>query len=132
MLSQKVSLQIFIWDVTTMRYNKLLIDPNGEEFPYTESLDDAGEKLEYHYQVSVIWQNRDAQLNINRYGVHLAFDDDGSWLDFHTVPEKLFPKQHKLSEQDLLTLITKLETTIKTTLYTKEQIDVSHQQYLKR
>jgi hypothetical protein len=111
-----------------MAYEKTLIDTNGEEYPYCVSFD--GES--YFYKISVVWKNRDGELNILNEGSHIEFDDDGSWLDFDIVPEKIFPNKDKLSETDLLLFIKMLESPEKKMkVIIKEKIEASYQKYLK-
>jgi hypothetical protein len=110
-----------------MKYEKTLIDNDGEEFPYSESFDDES----YFYYISVIWNDRDCELNVLKDGTNLIFFDDGSWLDSNIVPEKIFPDKNKLTESDLLKLINILETEdIKTKLYTKKEMDLYYQKFL--
>ena len=84
-----------------MPYDKTLIDESGEQFPYSESLDSGT----YYYRISVVWDERDGELQVMQEGAHIEFDDDGSWLAFDVAPEILFPEQDGLSEGDLLSLL---------------------------
>ena len=68
-----------------MPYDKTLVADDGEEFPYTESLADGT----YHYEISVLWEDRDGALCVSPWGSHLAFDDDGSWMRFSVPPSEL-------------------------------------------
>lgn len=84
-----------------MAYPLLLLAPDGEEYPYAESLNDGS----YGYRISVVWEGRDGELNVSPAGAHVAFDDDGSWLLFPVVPHHLFPDQKQLAPADLLHLL---------------------------
>jgi hypothetical protein len=76
-----------------MGYDKVFTDNDGEEFPYSESINKNG----YYYRVSVIFDGKDGELNILKAGSHIEFDD-GSWLDFNVAPKDLFSNKDKLSQ----------------------------------
>ena len=110
-----------------MSYDKLLVGRNGEEFPYSESFDEDT----YHYQISVVWDDRDGELSILDNGAHIEFDDDGSWLDFNFAPKNLFPDNKKLSEDEILQLLVALaENEENATTYSKAEIDKKYEKYL--
>lgn len=88
-----------------MKYDKLLIDDNGEEFPYYELIDDDG----YFYGISIIVDGKDGQLCIMNHGTDIQFDD-GSMIDFNFSPEDLFAGKTKLSEKDLLSIMDHLSS----------------------
>lgn len=110
-----------------MAYDKVLIDSNGEEYPYSELINDDG----YHYRISVVFQGKDGELSIIDDGIDLLFDD-GTWLDFNIVPKKLFPSQSSLSEEDLKNLIGLLESDQgkqKLKIYSNEQFKQIYRAY---
>ena len=110
-----------------MTYNKILIDNDGEEYPYSESFDDES----YYYQISIVYDGRDGELNILKPGIHIVFDDDESWLDFNVAPEEIFPNKSKLTEIDLLKLISILETSkSKLKTYSKKEMDEYYKKFL--
>ncbi len=117
--------------VNNMSYDKTLIDHDGEEFPYSESIDDNG----YYYRISILLDGKDGELNILNAGSHIEFDD-GTWLDFNVAPEDLFLNQDKLSEDDLINLMGFLcsdKIKHRRKLYSKEevgQIYVHYNKYL--
>lgn len=112
-----------------MAYDKTLIDKDGDEYPYSESIDEDG----YYYQISIIWQDRDGELVILKEGAHLEFDDDGSWLDFNITPEDLFPKAVKLNDKMLLELLTAfVQNKSNARLYSKEQVESGYAKFLEK
>ncbi|WP_064608934.1 hypothetical protein [Photobacterium sp. J15] len=111
-----------------MSYDKVLVDLNGEEFPYSESFDSET----YYYAISVVFDNRDGELLILRWGAHLIFDDDLSWLDFNLSPEEIFPARNQLSKSEILEFMQLcLENESNAKLYTKKEMDVQYQRFLK-
>ena len=110
-----------------MAYDKILIDDDGEEYPYCVSLDNGL----YYYKISVVWKNRDGELVILNEGSHIQFDD-GSWLDFNMAPEEVFPNKTELSESDLLLFMKVLDAPErKPTILVKEEIEILYQKYMK-
>ena len=110
-----------------MEYDKTLTSSDGEEFPYYSS----SNNNEYHYGISVVWDERDGELVVMNEGVHLSFDDDNSWLRFPIQPSKLFPNQASLTKQDLIQLLQFLpEVTDQATLHTEKEIKEDYQKYL--
>ena len=110
-----------------MNYDKTLIDSTGEEFPYSESIGSDG----YYYKISIVFDDKDGELHILNPGTHIEFDD-GSMLDFNIAPEKLFPNQDQLSEDDLIRLMGFLcsdKTEKIRVLYSKEKVEQIYGQY---
>jgi hypothetical protein len=111
-----------------MSYDKLMVSENGEEHPYSESLENG----RYQYFISVMWDDKDGELVVINTGAHIEFDIDGSWLVFKVPPESLFPKAVKLSELELLRYMSVLEENIPSaTSHSKEEMDSKYQQFLK-
>jgi len=115
-----------------MIYDKTLLDDDGEEYPYSESITDDG----YHYRISVVFDGKDGELSAIDAGTDLKCDD-GTWLDFNIAPERLFPDQNKLSEDDLRRLLGFLcsdRIKHRRRLYSGEQVKEIHaefEEYLK-
>jgi len=110
-----------------MKYEKMLIDQDGEEYPYSESIDEN----EYHYRISIVFEEKDGELHVMNSGCHIQFDD-GTWLVFNIDPERLFVDQDKLSEADLLRLMHFLEhdkVRRLSVLYSKEEIEKFYAKY---
>ena len=109
-----------------MAYKLTLISSDGEEYPYSEDLD--GDS--YYYKVSIMLDERDGELQIMNEGVHVEFDD-GEWMDFSVPPpEKLFPGQSHLSEDDLFKLIGFLTSDkVETKLYSEGEITKMYDKY---
>ena len=106
----------------------MLITESGESFPYSVSFDSDG----YNYNISVVWNERDGELVIFKAGVHIEFDDDGSWLDFNFSPESLFPNCDELSNFELDRLLSSIALNAENaTLYTKDQIKLNYKNYAK-
>ncbi|MBA6262712.1 hypothetical protein [Colwellia sp. Bg11-12] len=72
-----------------MSYDKLLVESNGEEYPYSELL----ENERYQYFISITWDDKDGELVVLNTGAHIEFDVDGSWLIFKVAPESIFQKR---------------------------------------
>jgi hypothetical protein len=107
-----------------MAYDKVMIDNDGEEYPYSESITDAG----YHYRISVVFDDKDGELSIIGDGVDLHFDD-GTWLDFNVAPNILFPNKASLTEDDMKNLMGFLgsdQVKERRKLYSKEQVQQIH------
>jgi hypothetical protein len=115
-----------------MAYDKVLIDSDGEEYPYSELITDDG----YQYRISVVFRDKEGELSVIADGIDLRFDD-GTWLDFNIAPKKLFPGQYSLSEEDLKNLIGLLgsdQGKQKLKIYSKEQfkqIYTAYEEHLK-
>jgi len=106
-----------------MAYDKILVSEHGEEFPYSEFSD--GES--YYYQISIIFDDRDGELFVSKWGSHIAFDDDGSWLDFKIAPSTLFPECQKLSHEHLLSYMQILsERESEGKIISREEVDALH------
>ena len=111
-----------------MSYDKIIVGENGEEFPYSESFDDES----YYYEISIVLDGRDGELFISKWGSHIAFDDDDSWLDFKIAPEDFFPNQKKLTHGNILSyMYTLLEIESEGRVTPKEEIEKHYQRYLK-
>ncbi len=110
-----------------MSYDKTLVSESGEEFPYSESFDGC----DYFYEISIALGERDGELFISKWGSHIAFDDDGSWLDFKIAPSEFFPKQNKLTDSNLLKymdiILMRLEEGI---IIPQEDIEKHYQRFL--
>ena len=78
-----------------MKYTKTFVAEDGEEFPYSEKIDEGG----YAYWISVVIDSRNAELFICNWGAHIEFDDDRSWLDFSIAPELMFPGRNRLASR---------------------------------
>ncbi len=111
-----------------MPYDKVIVSPSGEEFPYSDLSDEES----CYYEISVAFDDRDGELFISKWGSHIAFDDDGNWLDFKIAPDDFFPNQKALSHSNILfymeTLLTR-ESEAK--LLTREDVEKLHRRYLK-
>ncbi|MBE2187130.1 MAG: hypothetical protein IAE99_10205 [Rhodothermales bacterium] len=102
-------------------------------YPYAESWGDET----YHYRVSVVWDERDGELNVSPVGAHIAFDDDGSGLLFPVVPRVLFPDQQRLAPADLLHVLKVLAFVARTKPDQLEgkpahEIEAAYRRYLQR
>jgi len=102
-------------------------------YPYAESWGDET----YHYRISVVWDERDGELNVSPDGARLAFDDDGSGLLFPVVPRVLFPDQQRLAPTDLLHLLKVLASVARTNPEHLEctsapEIEAAYRRYLQR
>lgn len=110
-----------------MSYDKVLVDLDGEKYPYSESIVNG----KYYYQISIVWCDRDGELIVVPNGTHIEFDDDGSWLDFNFSPNTLFHDERKLTENKLIRLLNVLwEHRKDSTMIPKENIDKKYQEYL--
>ncbi len=79
-----------------------------------------------------MWGDRDGELVILKFGSHIEFDDDGSWLDFNVSPEEIFPNHNKLSESEIFKYMSILsERESEATVYTKKEMELNHQKFLK-
>jgi len=111
-----------------MSYDKVLISESGEEFPYLESFDEDS----YYYQISIVFDDKDGELFISKWGSHIAFDDDENWLDFKIAPEDFFPNQNKLSHENILSYMgVLLERESEGRVLVKEEIEKHYQNFLK-
>ncbi|WP_154186062.1 hypothetical protein [Vibrio vulnificus] len=61
-----------------MAYDQVMIDEDGEEYPFSSSIDEDG----YLYRVSVVFDDRDGEWIILNLGSHIEFDDDGFLVRF--------------------------------------------------
>ena len=114
--------------VTSMSYDKIIVSENGDEFPYSESFDEES----YYYEISVVLDDRDGELFISKWGSHIAFDDDDSWLDFKIAPKDLFPNQKELTHYNILSYMNiLLERESEGRIIPKEEIEKHYQRYLK-
>jgi len=106
-----------------MSYDRQIIAPDGEEYPYSEAIDDSG----YHYKVSVVYEDEDGELQVLNEGIHIELDS-GEWIDFIVPPPKrLFSGQKKLSEKDLLRVLSFLASeSVKTKRHTAEEIQEAY------
>ena len=110
-----------------MSYDKTITNGNGEEFPYSESFDSES----YYYRVSIVLDDRDGELFISKWGSHLEFDDDGSWLDFKIAPNEFFPRQKKLTHDNILFYMqTILEREREAKRLTRQEIEKHYKSYL--
>jgi hypothetical protein len=110
-----------------MSYDKVLVGSNGEEYPYSELL----ENESYQYCLSINWDGKSGELVIINSGAHIEFDIDGSWLIFKVSPESIFPKATKLSENELVRYMSVLEENIlSATLHSKAEMNYKYQKYL--
>ncbi len=75
-----------------MGYDKSFFD-DDEEYPYSVSFENG----KYTYLISVVWNDRDAELVIQNSGSHLIFDDDGSWAVYRCLLKKYFPAKINLA-----------------------------------
>lgn len=111
-----------------MSYDKIIVSENGEEFPYSESFDDES----YYYKVSIVFDARDGELFISKWGSHIAFDDDESWLDFNIAPNDFFPNQKELTHDNILSYMNiLLEKENEGRVISKDEIEKHYQRYLK-
>ena len=111
-----------------MKYTKTFVAEDGEEFPYSEKIDEGG----YAYWISVVIDSRNAELFICNWGAHIEFDDDRSWLDFSIAPELMFPGRNRLGTGELLQYMDHiLDHFSEGRTYTKEQVASIYQRYLK-
>ncbi|QBG34861.1 hypothetical protein [Litorilituus sediminis] len=111
-----------------MSYDKIIVNGNGGEFPYSESFDDES----YYYEISIVWDDRDGELFISKWGSHIAFDDDHSWLDFKIAPNDLFPNQKELTHDNILSYMSTLqERESEGKIILKEEVEKYYQRYLK-
>jgi hypothetical protein len=114
--------------VHSMSYDKVIVSPGGAEFPYSDLSDDES----YYYEISVVFDDRDGELFISKWGSHIAFDDDGSWLDFKIAPDDFFPNQKALSHSNILSYMeTILTRESEGKLLTREDVEKLHKMYLK-
>jgi len=109
-----------------MDYESTLIDPDGEEYPYSESLDGDA----YYYKISIVYGDRDGELQVMNEGVHIVFDD-GEWMDFRVPPpERLFPDQRSLTSDDLLRLLRLLASDkVATESYSRSDMSEFYRKY---
>ena len=111
-----------------MSYDKVIVSPSGAEFPYSDLSDEES----YYYEISVVFDDRDCVLFISKWGSHIAFDDDGSWLDFKIAPDDFFPNQKALSNSNILFYMeTLLIRESEGKLLTRDDVEKLHQRYLK-
>ena len=109
-----------------MGYDKSFFDDDGEEYPYSVSFENG----KYMYLISVVWNDRDAELVIQNSGSHLIFDDDGSWAVYRLPAEKIFPGKNKLSHDALLFYMGLLDKySDRARIYTKDEIDISYEKF---
>jgi len=114
--------------VSSMSYDKIIVSENGEEFPYSESFDDDS----YYYEVSIVLDDRDGELFISKWGSHIEFDDDGSWLDFKIAPNEFFPNQKELTHENILSyMVTLLDRESEGTVLTKEEVEKHYQRFVR-
>ena len=106
--------------IIKMPYELTLIVSDEEEYPYSESLD--GDS--YYYKVSIVFNDKDGELQVMNEGVHIEFDN-GEWMDFLIPPpNKLFPNKSKLSQEDLFKLMDFLVSDkVKTKPYSESDIE---------
>lgn len=88
------------------------------------------------YRISVVWDERDGELNVSAYGVHLRFDDDESWLLFPVVPNILFPDRKRLIPANLLRLMSVLSALARSEpeqleRKTMPEIEAAYRRYLR-
>ena len=111
--------------------SKIIVDHDGEEYPYWDSSDDGG----YYYQISIEVDHDgsevEARIVVMNGGCHIEFLS-GEWLDTDLNPEKMFPNQARLTESDLLKIIQALqETGLRGRLYSPAEIDQAYSRYRK-
>lgn len=111
-----------------MSYDKVIVSENGEEFPYSESFDEDP----YYYEVSIVLDDRDGELFISKWGSHIAFDDDGSWLDFKIAPNEFFPNQEKLTHENILSyMFILLDRESEGKVLSKDEVEKDCKRFLK-
>jgi len=111
-----------------MSYDKIIVSENGQEFPYSESFDDES----YCYEVSIVLGDRDGELFISKWGSHIEFDDDGSWLDFKISPNEFFPNQKELTHENILSYMgILLDRESEGKALSKEAVEKHYQRFLK-
>lgn len=111
-----------------MSYDKVIISESGAAFPYSEAFDSES----YYYKISIVFDERDGELFISKWGSHIEFDDDGSWLDFNIAPNEFFPKQIELTHDNILSYMqTILERESEGKLLSKQEVEKHYQRYLK-
>ena len=111
-----------------MSYDKVIVSLCGEEFPYSDLSDD----YSYYYEISICFDERDAVLFISKWGSHIEFDDDGSWLDYKIAPDDFFPNQQQLSHSNILAYMEiLLSRESEGKLLTRADVEDSYQRYLK-
>ena len=111
-----------------MSYDKIIVSESGEEFPYSESFDEES----YYYQISIVFDDRDGELFISKWGSHIAFDDDDSWLDFKIAPNDFFLNQNELTHANILNYMgILLERESEGLVMHKDEIEKHHQRFLK-
>ena len=109
-----------------MPYEKLLIDSEGEEFPYSEELSNDG----YYYRISVIYDDTDGELQISTAGSYL-FLDSGGFIDFNVSPESIYPGRDSLNEPELLEFMQYLYANqAKAIPYSKDEQQLIYEKYL--
>ena len=114
--------------VSSMSYDKIIVSESGDEFPYSESFDDES----YYYEISIVLDDRDGELFISKWGSHIAFDDDESWLDFNIAPKDFFPNQKELTHDNILSYMNiLLERESEGRIIPKEEVEKHYQRYLK-
>lgn len=112
--------------VFVMAYDQVMIDEDGEEYPFSSSIDEDG----YLYRVSVVFDDRDGEWIILNLGSHIEFDDDGSWLDFNIAPEDMFPSKDKLQDVEILEFMHHCSCNMENAkTYTKDEMMVLYQKY---
>jgi hypothetical protein len=104
-----------------------------EVFPFGETLHDENEEgvYDYHYDVSVVWEGRDGEVVITRWGVSLWFDD-GDAIMTNIQPASLFPNKRVLTIPDLIKVMKTLVAIGGEGMsVSKEKLDHFYQHYLR-
>ena len=83
-----------------MSYDKILIDEDGQEYPYSKTSDDNG----YQYRISIVFDEKEGELSIINEGMDIQFDD-GSMLDFNIAPGHIFKDKQDLEVVDVVRLM---------------------------
>ena len=108
-------------------FELLLTDQDGEEYPYSESVDTDG----YLYELSVTMNenDQDALFCITKHGCHFIFKT-GEWLDTAIIPSDIFPNSEKLSPKELLEILAFAHDSGNWgRTYTKMEIDASYKRF---
>ena len=102
---------------------------HGEVFPYNEKLINDKDGYDYLYNISVVWNGRDGEIAISRWGVSMWYDDDDT-VTTNIEPDRLFPNKKQLTIANLQKIIRILERIgLEGMTTSKEQMDLFYQKY---
>ena len=110
-----------------MEFNKVLKGKAGEEFPFSEKINEKG----YLYNISVNWNDKECIVSIVNSGCIIVFEG-GDTIDLDIKPETLFPKKGQLSESDLLKILALSESSnLEGEFHSREEMNKIYEMYLK-